>query len=69
MGYHLGRFKGYEWKIKRSIKNLIKMVNKHDIHPIIDKKFNFNEVPAAHRHIQKKKNFGKVLIDFTEAED
>ena len=22
MGYHLGRFKGYEWKVNRSVKNL-----------------------------------------------
>lgn len=68
MGYHLGRFKGHEWKIKRSIKNLISMINKYDIHPIIDKKFRFDEVPAAHRYIQNKKNFGKVLIDFTESD-
>ena len=67
MGYHLGRFKGHEWKVKRSIENLIKLINKHDIHPIIDRKFSFNDTSKAHRHIQNRKNFGKVLLDFTDA--
>ena len=67
MGYHLGRFQGYEWKVKRSVKNLVNLINKYDIHPIIDKIFPFEKVADAHRHIQNRKNFGKVLLDFTEA--
>ena len=65
MGYHLGRFKGHEWKVKRSIENLIKLVNDNDLHPVIDSKFSFRDAPKAHRHIQNRKNFGKVLLDFT----
>ncbi len=65
MGYHLGRFKGHEWKVKRSISNLIKLVNDNDLHPVIDSKFSFEDAPKAHRHIQDRKNFGKVLLDFT----
>jgi len=65
MGYHLGRFKGHEWKVQRSIENLIKLVNDNDIHPIIDSKFSYKEGPKAHRHIQNRKNLGKVLLDFT----
>ena len=65
MGYHLGRFKGHEWKVKRSIGNLIKLVQDNDLHPTIDSKFSFEETPKAHRHIQGRKNFGKVLLDFT----
>ena len=65
MGYHLGRFKGHEWKVKRSIGNLMKLVNDNDLHPIIDTKFSFEEAPKAHRYIQDRKNFGKVLLDFT----
>ena len=67
MGYHLGRFKGYEWKVNRSVKNLINLVNQHDIHPVIDSAFSFKKAPDAHRHIQNRKNFGKVLLDFTDA--
>ena len=65
MGYHLGRFKGHKWKVKRSIKNLVKLVNDNDLHPIIDSKFSFEDAPKAHRHIQDRKNFGKVLLDFS----
>lgn len=65
MGYHLGRFNGHEWKVQRSIKNLIKLVNDNDLHPVIDSKFSFEDAPKAHRHIQNRKNFGKVLLDFT----
>jgi len=67
MGYHLGRFKGHEWKVKRSIENLVKLVNENDLHPIIDSKFSFTDAPKAHRHIQDRKNFGKVLLDFTSS--
>ena len=65
MGYHLGRFKDHEWKVKRSIENLVKLVNDNDLHPIIDSKFSFEDAPKAHRQIQNRKNFGKVLLDFT----
>ena len=66
MGFHLGRLKGYEWKIKRSIDNLVRLVKKNNLHPIIDKKFSYKEVHLAHRYIQERKNFGKVLLDFTQ---
>ena len=65
MGYHLGRFKGHEWKVQRSIKNLVKLINDNDLHPIIDRKFSYKDAPKAHRYIQNRKNFGKVLLDFT----
>ena len=60
-------FKGYEWKVNRSVKNLINLVNNHNIHPVIDSTFSFEKAPDAHRHIQNRKNFGKVLLDFTTA--
>ena len=67
MGYHLGRFKGHEWKVQRSIKKLVKLVNENDLHPIIDSKFSYDEVSKAHRYIQNRKNFGKVLLDFNQS--
>ena len=66
MGYHLGRFKGHEWKVKRSINNLIKLVADNDLHPVIDSKFSYIDAAKAHRHIQDRKNYGKVLLDFTD---
>ena len=43
------------------------MINDNDIHPIIDNIFPFENAADAHRHIQNRKNFGKVLLDFTKA--
>ena len=51
--------------IKRSIDNLIKLVKEHDLHPIVDSKFSYQDAAKAHRYIQDRKNFGKVLLDFT----
>ena len=68
MGYHLGRFKGHEWKVKRSIDNLIKLVEEYDLHPVVDSKFSYQDAAKAHRYIQDRKNFCKVLLDFTSVE-
>ena len=68
MGYHLGRFKGHEWKVKRSIDNLIKLVKEYDLHPVVDSKFPYEDAAKAHRYIQERKNFGKVLLDFTSVQ-
>ena len=65
MGYHLGRLKGAEHKMKRSMIGLQAMVNDGGIKPVIDTIFSFDEANKAHQHIQDRKNFGKVLLDFT----
>ena len=65
MGYHLGRLKGSEHKIKRAMLGLQTMVKERDIKPVIDSIFPFDEASNAHQHIQDRKNFGKVLLDFT----
>ena len=30
--------------------------------PVVDRSFSFDEAGAAHRHIQDRKNFGKVVL-------
>jgi len=65
MGYHLGRLKGAEHKIKRAILGISKMIEDGHISPVIGKVFPFDEAALAHAYIQKRKNFGKVIIDFT----
>jgi len=65
MGYHLGRLKGAEHKMKRSMLGLQAMINDEKIKPVIDTIFPFDEANKAHQHIQDRKNFGKVLLDFT----
>ena len=65
IGYHLGRLKGAEHKIKRAMVGIYKMIEVGDVSPVVGKVFTFDEVSQAHNYIQKRKNFGKVLLDFT----
>ena len=54
-------------KVKKSMDNLLKMTQKDStIKPVIDSIFPFEDASKAHQHIQDKKNFGKVLLDFTK---
>ena len=66
MGYHLGKLAGAEDKIERAVVALGEIVKKNNIKPIIDKIFPFTEAHKAHRYIQDRKNFGKVLLDFRD---
>ena len=66
MGYHLGKLAGAEDKIQRAIIELFKLVQEGKLTPIIDKIFPYTESDKAHRYIQDRKNFGKVLIDFRD---
>ena len=66
MGYHLGKMKGAENKIKRSINALNVLIEQKKITPIIDKIFSYKNASAAHQYMQERKNFGKVLIDFSD---
>jgi NADPH:quinone reductase-like Zn-dependent oxidoreductase len=68
MGYHLGRMQGAEEKIARSVVALNKLAKNGYILPIIDKIFPYSDTPSAHRYMQERKNFGKILIDFSQAE-
>lgn len=36
----------------------------HQIRPVIDKVFSFNDAPEAYRHLQSGAHFGKVVITF-----
>ena len=64
MGYHLGRLAGAEDKIQRAVTKLHALAKDEKIKPVIDKIFPFTMAPEAHSHIQNRKNFGKVLLDF-----
>ena len=66
MGYHLGKLAGAEDKIERAVVALGQIVKKNNIKPVIDKIFPFTEAHKAHRYIQDRKNFGKVLLDFRD---
>ena len=57
--------KSLDYKIKRAIAGITPMIQAGDVQPVIGKVFSFDEAAAAHSYIQQRKNFGKVLLDFT----
>ena len=65
MGYHLGRLKGAEHKIGYAIEGLYQLANQDLIAPIIAEIFSYEKAWKAHQYMQDRKNFGKVLIDFS----
>ena len=44
------------------LSDLKDFVKKHDIKPVIGKIFPFDEASEAHRYIESRKSFGKVLL-------
>ena len=68
MGYHLGRLKGAEHKIKRAIEGISLMIQAGKVDPVVGKIFPFDQAADAHSYIQERKNFGKVLLDFTTSQ-
>ena len=65
MGYHLGRLTGAEHKIQNAVQKLTKIVEDNHLKPVIARTFSYSEASKAHQYIQDRKNFGKVLLDFT----
>jgi len=48
------------------LKDLKNFVEKHDIKPIIGKVFQFEDASLAHKHIESRQSFGKVLLKIGE---
>jgi len=44
------------------LEDLSRFMQQHDIHPIVDSTFPFEEAEAAHDHLRSGKHFGKVVI-------
>ncbi|GJM17267.1 MAG: NAD(P)H quinone oxidoreductase [Thermodesulfobacteriota bacterium] len=63
MSSHLGYLLEEEPAQMEDILNdLKKFIEKHQIKPIIGKVFSFNDAPEAHKYIESRKSFGKVLL-------
>ncbi len=66
IGYHLGKLDKAEHKIRFAVENLLKLARENKISPVVDRAFKYTDAPEAHRYIQERKNFGKVLLDFRD---
>jgi NADPH:quinone reductase-like Zn-dependent oxidoreductase len=59
LGYLLEEEPGQMEDVLKDLKNF---VEKHDIKPIIGKVFQFEDASLAHRYIESRQSFGKVLL-------
>lgn len=66
IGCNLGHLWQERERLRRGIAELVKWLEEGGIVPLVDKVFPFEQAAAAHRYIQDRKNFGKVLLTSDE---
>ena len=48
---------------EEDFKNMMDLVQKHQIHPVIDQVFPFSEIQEAFRRMSDGKQFGKIIME------
>lgn len=61
-GVNLGRMWTEKKKVGQWAKAILNVAKRGWIHPYIDAAFTFEQAPEAHRYLEERKNFGKVLL-------
>ncbi len=49
---------------REAFKRMNQFIDQHQIKPVVDKVFSFDEAPAAFHHLQEAKHFGKICVEF-----
>ncbi|MAG20821.1 MAG: zinc-binding dehydrogenase [Candidatus Marinimicrobia bacterium] len=62
MGCNLGHLWRERERLKRGMNQLMEWLAEGKIAPVVDEIFPFDKAADAHRYIQDRKNFGKVLL-------
>jgi NADPH:quinone reductase-like Zn-dependent oxidoreductase len=63
MGVNLGHLWSEGRLLRTMLENILELVAEGKLDPVLDRRFGFSEAPAAHRYIQDRANFGKVLLE------
>jgi NADPH:quinone reductase-like Zn-dependent oxidoreductase len=61
-GVNLGHLWGETATLRAILDDIMTLVRKKQLEPVVDRAFPFAEAAAAHRFIQERRNFGKVLL-------
>lgn len=61
-GVNLGHLWGETETLRTVLGDIMALVRAKQLDPIVDKAFPFDQAAAAHRFIQERRNFGKVLL-------
>ena len=63
-GVNLGQLWDDEAVLRGELEDLLRLFGEGVVAPIVDRAFPHTEAAAAHRYIQERKNFGKVVLTF-----
>lgn len=66
MGCNLGHLWQERKRLRRGITQLVEWLGEGKITPVVDEIFPLEQAAEAHRYIQDRKNFGKVLLASNE---
>ena len=61
-GVNLGHLWGETETLRAIMDEIMVLVRAKQLDPIVDRAFRFDQAADAHRFIQERKNFGKVLL-------
>ena len=61
-GVNLGHLWDERERLRAMLSDILSGVEAGHLDPVVDKTFPFTEAAAAHKYIQERKNFGKVLL-------
>ncbi len=61
-GVNLGHLWDRAGELKEMLVEILKLVEAGQLDPIVDATYPFDRAAEAHRHLQSRKNFGKVLL-------
>lgn len=62
IGVNMGHLWDQYEKLQNMMQEMILLFEQGILSPVIDREFKFTEAAEAHRYIQERKNFGKVLL-------
>jgi NADPH:quinone reductase-like Zn-dependent oxidoreductase len=61
-GVNLARFAAQPAFIREWLDEILELIEKGELNPVIDRSFDFAEAAAAHEYIESRQNFGKVVL-------
>jgi NADPH:quinone reductase-like Zn-dependent oxidoreductase len=62
-GVNLGHLWDRGPELRSMLAEMLALFGDKTFEPVVDRTFTFDEADAAHRYIQERKNFGKVLLE------
>jgi NADPH:quinone reductase-like Zn-dependent oxidoreductase len=62
-GVNLGHLWDRGPELRSILAEMLALFAEGSFEPVVDRSFRFDEAAAAHRYIQERKNFGKVLLE------